>query len=83
MEVFKYDGSIQCEKDSGMSLSAMEGTLTSEGIEVISTRRAHDGLFRAAMCGAATGRIIVYEIKRSQLQLAESLGFKILSGLPR
>jgi len=75
IEVAKSDGSIQCKEDSGISLSEMQLTLTNEGIEIISSRRSHDCLFRASVCGQTTGSVNVYRIKKDKFVAARSLGF--------
>lgn len=75
VEIYKPDGSRQCEPDSGTPLSEMEKILTDAGIEVLSSRRDHDCLFRPALCGTATGAINIYEISRDQLPEAQALDF--------
>lgn len=81
-EVYKYDGSVQCDPESGISLDEMEAELTDEGIEIISSYRDSDGTYRIALCGAPTSRINVYEIYESDLELAKSLGFQSVDNLP-
>jgi hypothetical protein len=81
VEIYRPDGSRQCEPGSGISLSGMEKTLTDTGIAVLSSRRDHDCFFRPAVCGAGTSNINVYEIKEDQLSAAQALGFISLSQL--
>ncbi len=77
--VFQYDGSKQCEGDSGMSLDDMAKVLTGAGIEVRNRKQAHDGLLHPAVCGFSTGRINTYEIASSDLDKALGLGFSYLA----
>src|SRR3989304_5943814 len=79
VEIYKPDGSRQCEPGSGVSLSDMEKTLTDAGIPVSSSRRDHDCFFRLAVCGAGTSNINIYEIREDQLPAAQGLGFIPLS----
>lgn len=81
VEIYKPDGSRQCEPESGISLSDMEKTLMDAGIVVSSSRRDHDCFFRPAVCGAGTSNINVYAIKVDQLPAAQALGFVPLSQL--
>jgi hypothetical protein len=76
IEVFKSDGSIQCEEGE-ISLEEMGEELIQAGIEVISWRKDHDGLARTAVCGNSTGRINVYGIAADDGRKALELGFKI------
>lgn len=78
VSVFKYDGSKQCEKDSGVSLETMQKKEL-KGIKVIKSSKAPDGNMHAAMCGGGTGMMNVYEISEKDLNKAEKRGFKKLS----
>ena len=82
VEIYHYDGSLQCEPGSGTSLEEMGKTLESAGIEIISSRTGHDGRMYPAVCGAGTGRINIYEINAQQLKQAEALKFKPYQGMP-
>lgn len=75
VEVYKPDGSRQCEADSGIPLSVMEQELSNAAIQVLSSRSAHDCLFRPALCGTATGVINIYEIAANRIPDAQVLGF--------
>lgn len=75
VEIYKHDGSIQCQPSSEVPLSVMAQELTRNGIEIISSRRSHDGLMRPAVCGAGTGSINVYEISGTHLEQALRFGF--------
>ena len=72
--VFKYDGSRQCEPDSGISENEMAKELSE--IKVYSIEKKNDGQPRVQVCGALTGYANVYKIKSKNLPLAEALGFK-------
>ena len=75
IKVYKSDGSIQCE-NTGVELNTMALELTNVGIDVICAQKGHDGLMRAAVCGADTGNLNIYEINSVNLPDAEPLGFK-------
>ncbi|OQW54272.1 MAG: hypothetical protein A4S09_06125 [Proteobacteria bacterium SG_bin7] len=75
--VFKYDGSRQCERDSGTSLEAMQKREL-KGIKVIKSSKQPDGNMRASVCGGKTGLMNVYEISEKDLNKAEKRGFKKL-----
>tara|TARA_B100001248_G_C27163827_1_gene354744 strand:+ start:225 stop:605 length:381 start_codon:yes stop_codon:yes gene_type:complete len=75
IKVFKADGSRQCEKDSGVSLDVMSKQLGP--IKIYSSKKQHDGLMHASVCGGITGYVNVYEIDASQLKSAEDSGFKV------
>ena len=76
--VFKHDGTIQCDKFSGVTLDSMEQELSSAGIKVFSSRKGYDGREGIALCGAPTGQINIYEILSSDVSEALRLGFKQL-----
>jgi hypothetical protein len=78
IEVYRPDGSVQCEPGGAISLEQMRTTLTDAGIVVHSQRKADDGLMRPAVCGAGTGAINVYSIDTDQLDAAIAQGFRPL-----
>lgn len=80
VEVFKADGSRQCEPDSGQSPAAMRTDLEAAGIRVHAARSASDGMLHMQVCGAPTGRINVFSIDAAGLDAARSLGFQPLAG---
>lgn len=80
-KVFKYDGSVQCEK-SGIPLKKMAQELLRNGIDVSCSHKAHDGMMRPAVCGAGTGTLNVYRISPENLADAEALGFHSVNVLP-
>jgi hypothetical protein len=79
VEVARYDGSLQCEEGSGISLTKMQQDLTDQGIEVFSSRRSRDCLMRTQVCGQKTGMINVYRIKKDRLDVSVSFGFRPLA----
>lgn len=82
IKVYKNSGAVQCGTP-GVPVEVMEKTLTTNGIEVLSSFCAHDGYDRPAVCGAGTGWINVYEIEARHLQKATGLGFGELGKLPQ
>ncbi len=72
--IYKYDGSKQCEKKTGMSIDEMKAELL--GIKIFSMSKKSDGQIRVQVCGALTGKANVYEVSRKDLLKAEALGFK-------
>jgi hypothetical protein len=78
VSVFKYDGSKQCEKDSGISLETMQKKEL-KGIKVVKSSKQPDGMMHASMCGGGTGMMNVYEISEKDLNKAEKRGFKKLT----
>lgn len=80
IKVYKYDGSVQCGY-TGVELDAMALELTNAGIDVVCLQKGHDGLMRAAVCGAATGKLNIYTINKKHLPEAEALGFKSVDTL--
>lgn len=79
VKIYKYAGVRQCEADSGISLEDMQNELSDAGIDVICAAVGNDGKSYITLCGADTGTINTYVIKRSNLSDAEQLGFKPLS----
>jgi hypothetical protein len=57
----------------------MAKTLTTEGIEVLSSCRSHDGRAYLTVCGGGTGAINVYEVHARDLQQAKGIGFDELT----
>lgn len=82
VEVFKYDGTLQCNMGKEIPLQEMANQLEVAGVKVLSMRKDKDGLMHVSMCGASTGKVNVYEISADALQIAEKLGFALF-GLPR
>jgi hypothetical protein len=72
VEVYKHDGSLQCQPDSGVALDSMAQTLTDAGIDVRASRQGNDCLVRPAVCGAGTSVINIYQISDDQLSPAQA-----------
>lgn len=85
IDVFKPDGSRQCEPDSGTPIGAVRAQLADAGVEVLAARTTTDGMHHAQVCGAATGRIHVFTIDAAGAETAANLGFLpgAAIGLPR
>ncbi len=81
ISLYKSFGSVQCS-GGGTSLQAMEGQLAQAGVKVLSSTCGIDGNAYPAVCGAADGRIGIFEVPAPQAQAAETVGFSALSKLP-
>jgi hypothetical protein len=79
IEIYKSDGSLQCEKNSGTSVVIMKNELEEQGVNVLESRAAHDGMSYMSMCGAPTGKINIYKIRNVDQEIAEKVGFIIIS----
>ena len=75
VRVYKYDGTKQCSKGKEVTLNVMAEEL--KGLDVFVKEKLSDGLMRIQVCGQSTGMANVYEIRRSDLEKAESRGFKV------
>lgn len=75
VDVYKYDGTLQCGLGKESPLAAMAEELAAAGIEVLASRKDKDGLDHIAVCGASTGTINVYTISQAALAMAEQIGF--------
>jgi hypothetical protein len=78
VEVYKYDGSLQCQMGDEVPLDAMAAELEQAGVAVKNRRKGTDGLVHAALCGASSGVINVFEIDSAGLSTAQELGFQLL-----
>jgi hypothetical protein len=78
VQVFKYDGTLQCGMGGGIPLDEMSKDLEEAGIEVIESRKGSDGLLHIGVCGSSTGAINVYVIDRGALPAAQRLGYRLL-----
>lgn len=74
IKVYKADGSVQCSKKPGTQVDKMAEEL--KGLEIFSQENKHDGQMHITLCGSPTGKINVFEIKKSDLEKALTLGFK-------
>ncbi|MCC6737103.1 MAG: hypothetical protein IT534_13390 [Bauldia sp.] len=78
VEVYKYDGTLQCGMGHEIPLDVMEAELRAARIEVLSSRKGNDGLMHIAVCGASTGDVNIYTIRSVSLPIALDLGFLLL-----
>ncbi|MEA3277237.1 MAG: hypothetical protein U9Q81_18510 [Pseudomonadota bacterium] len=78
VEVYKYDGTMQCGLGHEIPLGEMAKELKAAGIEVLQSRKGTDGLTHISVCGASTGAINVYTIERDALPSARELGYRLL-----
>jgi hypothetical protein len=78
VEVYKYDGTLQCGLGKEHSLEAMAEELKAAGVEVLASRKGKDGLDHIAVCGASTGVINVYTVSQETAAIAEQIGFEPL-----
>lgn len=74
VQVYKYDGSLQCGLEKGLSPEDMEKEL--QGIKVLARAKKPDGLMHIQVCGQPTGQINIYDIFETDLPRAVELGFK-------
>jgi hypothetical protein len=78
VEVYMYDGTLQCGMGEEIPLERMADVLRAQGIQVLESRKGTDGLTHIAVCGASTGGVNVFTIEREELDLARELGFRLL-----
>jgi hypothetical protein len=78
IQIFKYDGTLQCGMGGEIPLDEMAKELESADIEIIASRKGTDGLVHISVCGASTGAINVYVIDRGALPAAQRLGYRLL-----
>jgi hypothetical protein len=81
VRIFKSQGSLQCS-GGGTPVAALAQQLQAAGVAVISSACGTDGRMRIAMCGAADGRIGIFEVAARDTAAAAALGFAPLSRLP-
>ena len=74
IKVYKYDGSLQCGMGKAIAISEMAKELT--GITIYSSENKPDGLMHIQLCGSPTGHANVYEIDKTNLELAKKKGFR-------
>jgi len=78
VQVYKYDGTLQCGLGQEVPLDEMAKELKGSGIEVLNTHKGNDGLTHISVCGASTGAINAFEIRRDLLPAAQKLGYRML-----
>lgn len=77
VQVYKYDGSLQCGLGKVVSLGEMKSEL--EDFLIYKMDKKSDGLMRTMNCGSQTGMANVYEISEENLEEAKKLGFEVWS----
>lgn len=75
-EVYKPEGSRQCEPGSGVGAAELRAELEAARIPVLGYRPGSDGRVRPAVCGAQTGRIHVFAIPAAAVSDAQALGYR-------
>lgn len=75
IEVFKYNGELQCGMGEKIPLDVMAKELENAGVQVISSREMNDGLQHTTVCGAVTGDMNVYQIPSTGWPTAKELGY--------
>jgi hypothetical protein len=80
LRVFKATGSLQCG-DGGTPLPVMARQLGDAGVTVITSSCGRDGRMHPAVCGAADGRIGIFDIAAADAAAAAKLGFLPLTQL--
>ena len=79
--VFKSMASVQC--GAGLSLATLQGQLSAANVPVsAATCGAAAGLAQPAVCGAADGKIGIFEIPSDKVSAAAAAGFPLLSTMP-
>jgi len=76
--VYKPDGTLQCEKGTGVPLDTMEQELNGAGVAVLSKRKDVDGRVHPAVCGAASGNVNAFEIPSGDVGRTTKIGFRVL-----
>jgi hypothetical protein len=78
--VWRSTGGRQCEPaPQGASLADHRALLQAAQVVVLAERCASDGRMRVAMCGAADGRLNVFQVPRAGLAAAQKAGFQPLA----
>lgn len=75
-EVFKAEGSRQCEPGSGVGAAELRAELEAARIPVLGYSPASDGRIHPAVCGAQTGRLHVFAIPAAAVSDAQALGYR-------
>ncbi len=78
VEVFMYDGTLQCGHGEEIPLERQAEILTAKDIKVMNSRKGTDGHLHIAVCGASTGAINIFAINPDDLAAARELGFSLL-----
>ncbi|PWU16688.1 MAG: hypothetical protein C5B49_10240 [Bdellovibrio sp.] len=75
VQVFKYDGSLQCGQGATVPVDVMQKEL--KDLRVYTSFNKPDHKMHAQACGTITGKANVYEIDRGDLSKARGLGFQL------
>lgn len=78
VDVFMYDGTLQCGQGEEIPLERQAEILTAKDIKILNSRKGMDGFMHIAVCGASTGAINIFAIKPDDLAAARELGFSLL-----
>jgi hypothetical protein len=78
VEVYQYDGTVQCQDGPGRPVSESVQRLETAGVKVLGSRKDRIGAV-PALCGWPTGAINVAEVSPEQFAQAQALGFALLS----
>ena len=81
VKIYKYMGSKQCN-GGGQKLAVIKRQLIESGITVLAASCGVDGNIYPAVCGAADGRIGIFEVPASKAQSALPDEFLPLARLP-
>jgi len=74
--VFESRQTRQCEPGTGLTLEASAAKLVDAGIDVLRSMCGRQtGVGFAAVCGGATGELVIHEIRASNVPDAEKLEF--------
>ena len=68
----------QCE-GGGLTLAELQARLVAAGVKPAAAQCASDGRMRVQMCGAADGRLAVFDIEAADRDRAAAAGFRALA----
>ncbi len=77
VKMYRPDGSLQCEKGSGMSLDEAKKEWANLDLEVLEAQVRPDGLMHIQQCGKPTGNVFVIRIALEHQEKALNLGWKV------
>ncbi len=77
VKMYRPDGSLQCEKGSGMSLDDAKKEWANLDLEVLDAQVRPDGLMHIQQCGRPTGNVFVIRIALEHQEKALNLGWKV------
>ena len=80
IDVYKGLGRKQCEP-GGETLDTLRAQLTRAGVTPSAASCGTDGLMRIAMCGAGTGDVGIFTVRKADAARAANIGFRPLSDL--